>query len=100
MNGSTFTALWFADFVHSPLDDLADEYHRRCEAYDRIVCTGPIRNGEVLPASHGELVRINHHAHAVRRELILRAECMGYSREQMVGAIRHVGRHWRPGGNG
>lgn len=78
-----FEELWVANFAHSPLDDLADEYHRRCEAYDRIVCTGPIRNGEILPASSQELDRINRHAHMVRREPILRAECIRQAREQV-----------------
>jgi hypothetical protein len=29
--------------------ELAERYHRETEAYDRTVCTGPIRDGSVMP---------------------------------------------------
>ncbi|KVN27004.1 hypothetical protein WJ63_14480 [Burkholderia pyrrocinia] len=71
-----------------PLDTLADEYHRRCEAYDRTVCTGPIRGGEIVPATARELMIINRHACKLRDELRDRAACMGYLPAEFGKAIQ------------
>ena len=55
------------------LHSLAAEYHQRAEAYDRTVCTGPIKRGEILPATDREMVAINRHALALKKELQERA---------------------------
>lgn len=62
---------YFGTFENKPhpRHDLAVEYYRRTEAYDRSVCTGPVRDGEILPSSHHELALINRNALAVLREL-------------------------------
>lgn len=66
-----------------PRHALAVEYYRRTEAYDRTVCTGPIRDGSILPATHHELAQINRHAAAVRRELEARCGDPSGLREAM-----------------
>lgn len=55
------------------LYSLAAEYHQRAEAYDRTVCTGPIKRGEILPATDREMVAINRHALSLKKELQERA---------------------------
>lgn len=72
----------------TPLDDLAREYYDRAEAYDRTVCTGPIRDGSILPASRHEHSLINRNATALLRELGERAERMGYTRNQLHQAMK------------
>lgn len=77
------------------LDELAEEYHRRCEAYDRVVCTGPIREGAIMPATSRERVLISRHARELRAELLARAARMGYSAVQFGEAIRAAERPCR-----
>ncbi|RQS10091.1 hypothetical protein DIE07_14380 [Burkholderia sp. Bp9002] len=85
-----FERIYLAEPERRPLalDDLADEYLRRCEAYDRIVCTGPIREGAIMPATSRERALTSRHAHKLRAELLARAACMGYSAVQFGEAIR------------
>lgn len=71
-----------------PLGELADEYHRRCEEFDRTVCTGPIRGGEIMPATDRERMIINRYASTLREELWHRAARMGYSLAEYGEAIR------------
>lgn len=44
------------------LREIADRYVRDAEAYDRTVCTGPIKHGEIMPADHHELGLVNRNA--------------------------------------
>jgi len=55
------------------LHKLAEEYHTRCEDYDRRVCTGPIGRDGILPMTNQEMGAINRNALAVRKELQDRA---------------------------
>lgn len=50
------------------LRELALEYHQKCEEYDRLVCTGPIKNGSVKPIG-AELGLVNQNARKVFKEL-------------------------------
>jgi hypothetical protein len=50
------------------LRKLALEYYQRCEEYDRLVCTGPIKNGSVIPIG-AELWLVNQNARKVFKEL-------------------------------
>jgi hypothetical protein len=75
--------------IDAQLDELAAEYHERCEAYDRRVCTGPIVRGSIVPANPRELRLINTHAIAVLRELRSRAELHGFSPIQLFKAIQN-----------
>lgn len=70
------------------LDDLAREYHERCEAYDRTVCTGPVGRDGILPGGPGEFALINKNAHGVLTELIRRGEEQGRKRNDIVQAIQ------------
>jgi hypothetical protein len=84
--------LYIGTFEPTPrtqLDELAAEYHERCETYDRRVCTGPIVRGSIAPANPRELRLINRHAIAVLRELRSRAELHGFSPIQLFKAIHN-----------
>lgn len=52
-----------------PLYELALEYYRRTEAYDRTVCTGPFVDGCIMPASYKEQALVSRNAISVLREL-------------------------------
>lgn len=47
------------------LHELAKEYHEKCEAYDRTVCTGPIGLDGILPANGREAGKICRNARLV-----------------------------------
>lgn len=72
------------------LDELAVEYHERCERFDRVVCSGPVIDGAIMPATNRERHLIGRNAIAVRDEMLYRAAALGYSRALVVDAI---GRH-------
>ncbi|MCR5893456.1 hypothetical protein DPV74_12845 [Burkholderia sp. HAN2018] len=78
------------------LTSLAVEYHARCEAYDRLVCTGPIIDGAIMPIGSRERSLISANARRVRRELEWRAESQGYTPRAFARAISKVGQWWRP----
>jgi hypothetical protein len=50
-----FTDLHMCDFTlterDQQLQSIAEQYVRETEAYDRSVCTGPIRHGAILPVT-------------------------------------------------
>ena len=71
------------------LRELAEEYHRRTEEYDRIVCSGPILNGAITPANGSEFTAINRHAQLVREELWKDVAPLGFDRKQWSEAIRN-----------
>ena len=70
--------------------ELAERYHRETEAYDRTVCTGPIRDGSVMPIGPHELALVNRNAIKVRAQIMAEAAAAGISAEDMRRAI---GRH-------
>ena len=51
------------------LHRLAEEYHTRCETYDRTVCTGPVGRDGILPATDWERREITRNALLVKKEL-------------------------------
>lgn len=51
------------------LDDLASAYHRECEAFDVLVCSGPMSEDGILPANAQELALVNRNATEVRKRL-------------------------------
>src|SRR5574337_277762 len=69
------------------LHDLATRYHTECEAYDQTVCTGPIGQDGIMPASPREMALINRNAHAVRKRLTEEAAREGIGREELARAI-------------
>ncbi len=77
-HNDTFTTDYLCDFSCPKLQEiylhsLAEEYHQRTEEHDRSVCTGPIKNGEILPATDDEMKSIVHNALSIKQELKIRA---------------------------
>lgn len=70
--------------------ELAERYHRETETYDRTVCTGPIRDGSVMPIGPHELALVNRNAIKVRERIMAEAAAAGISAEDIRRAI---GRH-------
>lgn len=68
--------------------ELAREYHRRAEVYDRSVCTGPIGPDGVQPVGYRELGLVNRNASDLLHEMRRRAEAEGYSAEELRDAMR------------
>lgn len=77
------------------LRELAEEYHRRTEEYDRTVCSGPIHNGAIMPADGVEVATINRHAQRIRDGLWQHVAQLGFSRQQWMEAIRDEGLRYR-----
>lgn len=74
------------DAAQIALAKLADEYQTRTEAYDRTVCTGPIVNGAIRPASSAEVRLILLNARAVSVELGAKAAGLGFTSRQWFAA--------------
>lgn len=68
---------WPESDADRQLRAIVREYDERAEAYDRSVCTGPIINGEIMPANGSEFSAINRHALALRKELEPRVLAIG-----------------------
>lgn len=54
------------------LRQVAEQYVRDTEAYDRTVCTGPIISGEIMPATSAQRAQINRNASKLFTELMAR----------------------------
>jgi len=65
----------------------ATRYHTETEAYDRTVCTGPVREGSIMPATPHEMKLIIRNAIAVRKRISFDAELDGLTREELSMAI-------------
>jgi hypothetical protein len=83
-----------ADCVPTPQQlkcrELAERYHREAEAYDRTVCTGPIKEGAIMPGNIRELTLINRHATALRRQLAKEAESHGITPAELKAEISRI----------
>jgi hypothetical protein len=75
------------------IDALAERYHAEAEAYDRIVCNGPILHGAIMPLNLRELSLINNHASMLFRQIMKEADQHGISEKEMRRAIA---RHEKP----
>lgn len=88
-----YRALFYGEFTIEGRDpdlvNLAAEYYRRAEEYDRTVCTGPIGPDGIMPATPAELAAINRHADQLRRELVDRALQAGFTAAQFKEAMMH-----------
>lgn len=69
------------------LYELARRYHDECEAYDRTVCTGPVIDGAILPATPHERALVIRNAANVRRSLIASADLFGITAAELHRAI-------------
>src|SRR3989337_3905382 len=56
---------------------LAQRYHAEAEAFDRTVCTGPIREGSILPANPREMAAISRNANTLRKQIMTQAAPFG-----------------------
>ncbi len=75
------------------LAKLAEEYHEVCEAYDRTVCTGEIRDGRIMPTmGTKESALINKNSRDVRDRML--REHPGLTRHELQEAIGRY--HDRP----
>lgn len=72
------------------LDEIARRYREQCEAYDRRVCTGPIRDGAITPAAPGEMVKINRHANRLRRAALMKTASLGFTIADFNDAMERI----------
>jgi len=71
------------------LQELAKQYHDRCDAFDRLVCTGKSpRSGEPLPINGREKGLIGRNARQVNEDIVAQGRCMGFTPRQVEDAIR------------
>ena len=69
------------------LHELAMRYHAECEAYDRTVCTGPVREGFILPMGPREMGLINRNAREVLARILSEAYATGIGRSELLKEI-------------
>ena len=77
------------------LRSLAEEYHQRCDKYDRKVCTGPIENGSIRPASSEEMSKSWENARAVRAALWEKVKPLRFTWSEWLTVISKVGQIYR-----
>jgi hypothetical protein len=75
--------------------ELAEEYHRICDAYDRGVCTGGVADVLMFPATGAEALSINRHALGVRETLWRKVAPLGFSRRAWLDAISDAANRYR-----
>lgn len=69
------------------LADLAADYHRRCDNYDRAVCTGVSASGEPMPIGPHEYFRISRYARQLRKMLDDFLDIIGIPRQAFQKAV-------------
>lgn len=69
------------------LDDLAEEYETRTEAYDCQVCSHITAQGIAMPTNHYESAMINRNARKVRSEITQKASEFGLSWKQVKSVM-------------
>lgn len=77
---------------YKKLYELAKRYCTECEAYDRTVCTGPIDNGAIMPATQREVLLISSNARIVRKRIEDEACQHGFTRHELSREIRRYAR--------
>lgn len=75
--------------VNEFLYDLAEYYHKTCDEYDAVVCSGKWKNNEPYPVDAWERERIISHAYRVRKEIMELAKNKGYGADEVLKAIRN-----------
>lgn len=78
---------WRAD---KKAEELAEEYHARTEAFDRVVCSGPIRDGSILPVGPREAGLSSENAIKTREYVLSKADALGVPRREVLAAIRRL----------
>lgn len=69
------------------LIELAQQYHKITEEFDRNVCTGPYHRGCIMPSTDFERHLIVKHAREVKKELTKQANDLGFSEGEFQKAI-------------
>jgi hypothetical protein len=69
------------------LHELAMRYHAETEAYDRTVCTGPIRGGSILPVGPHEMALSAKNARRVLDLIMHEAVAAGIGCDELRGEI-------------
>lgn len=69
---------------------LAKQYYEETEAFDRTVCTGPIRKGVILPATPNEHSLVNRNARMLNAKLEARAAALGFTRSDWLQARKRA----------
>lgn len=83
-----YEAQWTPDDRERKAIELAQRFHGATEAYDRLVCTGPVRDGSIMPANHREFGLINRNARMVLDALYDEAKEHGITPVELWRAIR------------
>lgn len=107
MNTDTFHSQFLSTPWDSPRDialrNAAMDYHERCEAYDRTVCTAVsiARPTVAMPANWEQSRAINLHARSVRWELASRLDATSYEFDAAIRATadryrNSLSAHWDP----
>ncbi len=78
----------FAESKEIEVQKLAAEYHERTEAFDRTVCTGPIKYGRIQPANYYEYQKCAKNARSERQRVNEQAARAGIRHEDLGIAIR------------
>jgi hypothetical protein len=86
-----FTQEWAPTEHARKAHELAERYHRETEEYDRTVCTGPIRDGSIMPRDYREFGLVNRNAHKVRRQIMEEAAQAGIDAHYMARTISRLG---------
>lgn len=84
-------ALFECDWVMTDKDrklhELAMRYHTETEAYDRTVCTGPIREGSILPIGAHEMALVARNARRVLARIMCDAAAAGITHDELRSEI-------------
>ncbi len=94
-----FDKLYYGTFPVSyekdALSVLAEEYNKRCDEFDNIICTGKYffddDNFEKVPKDKYERTRMESHAESVFQEIINRPEVrsLGYTTKELKKSFGH-----------
>ena len=84
---------YYQEFIPAEKDrikyELAKKYHDKTEAFDRTVCTGPIIDGAIMPASSYQSKVISQYACSLRHELFKEAQQYEITPKELRTAISH-----------
>jgi hypothetical protein len=86
-----FTQEWAPTEHELKAYELAERYHAETEAYDRTVCTGPIRDGSIMPRDYREFGLVNRNAMKVRKQIMEEAAMAGIDAQYMARIIGRLG---------
>ena len=89
----------YAEYLCNPAPEFPESlleisrfYYATAEAYDRTVCTGPVKHGSIYPANNHEIVLINRFAAGLLKQCRAYAKQLGYSPEQLKAAMQTCGK--------